>query len=53
MFTPYRTKNESLLDYAARLILLERDNLVDSAPRGILFRLEAISRELQQIEDRL
>ncbi len=53
MYTPYRRKDESLLDYAARLILIEHDNLVDSTPRGTLFRLERIAIELQQIEERL
>jgi len=53
MFTPYRRKGETLLDYAARLILQEHDDLVDSAPRGILARLEQIALELERIEDRL
>jgi hypothetical protein len=48
-----RRKGESLLYYCARLIVCEHDNLIDSAPRGLLARLEQIARELEQIEDRL
>ena len=48
-----KRKNESLLDYAARLILEEHDNLVDSAPRGILCRLLEIADELERIEAHL
>lgn len=46
-------KNEPLLYGAARLVLEEHDNLVDSVGGGLLRRLEAIARELEQIEDRL
>jgi hypothetical protein len=48
-----RERNESNLYFAARLVLDEHDNLVDSVGAGLLRRLEAIARELQQIEDRL
>jgi hypothetical protein len=48
-----REAGEPILYYAARLVLLEHDNLVDSTSPGILRRLEAIARELEQIEDRL
>jgi len=53
MYTPSRRKNESLLDYAARLVLVERDDLVDSTPPGILRRLEAIAKQLREVEDML
>jgi hypothetical protein len=49
----YIRKNESRLEAAARLILNEHDDLVDSAPRGLLNQLEEIALELQRIEDRL
>jgi hypothetical protein len=48
-----QTKREPRLYGAARLVLAERDALADSAPRGVLFRLEVIARELRAIEDRL
>lgn len=47
------SRNEPKLVAAARLILEERDNLSDSAPRGTLCRLEEIADELQRIEDHL
>jgi len=48
-----REKNEANLYFAARLILEEHDNLVNSTSPGLLRRLEAIALELEQIEDRL
>jgi hypothetical protein len=48
-----RERNEPELYFAARIILAEHDDLIDSAPRGLLFRLERIAIELRQIEDRL
>lgn len=50
---PKTSPRESLLEQAARLILEEHDNLVDSTPRGVLIRLSAIAAELQRIEDHL
>jgi len=44
---------EPKLYKAARLILEEHDDLVDSAPRGIMFRLEQIAKELARIEGSL
>jgi hypothetical protein len=46
-------KKEPLLYAAARMVLEEHDNLVDSVGSGLLYRLEEIARELEQIEDRL
>jgi hypothetical protein len=46
-------RKEPRLVKAARLILEEHDDLVDSAPRGTLWRLEQIALELERIEDRL
>jgi hypothetical protein len=46
-------KREPKLVAAARLILSERDNLADSAPRHKLFRLESLAGELRGIEDSL
>lgn len=48
-----RKKDEPILYYAARLIMAEHDDLVDSAPHGTLVRLEQIASELEGIEDRL
>lgn len=48
-----RRKNEPELYFAARIILAEHDDLIDSAPSGLLFRLADIASELQRIEDRL
>jgi hypothetical protein len=49
---PMKT-TETLLEAAARLITEEHDNLVDSAPRGLLIRLEEIAAELEAIENQL
>lgn len=49
----YIHKNESLLEAAARMILMEHDDLANSAPRSLLARLDAIALELRQIEERL
>lgn len=46
-------KHEPLLYAAARMVMEEHYNLVDSVGPGLLRRLEAIARELEQIEDRL
>jgi hypothetical protein len=48
-----RERGEPILYYAARLVLLEHDNLVDSTSPAILRRLDAIARELREIEDML
>ena len=48
-----RQKDEPILYYAARLVELEHDNLVDSTSPGILRRLDRIARELREIEDML
>ncbi len=47
------SRNEPKLMKAARLILEEHNDLIDSAPRGTLWRLEQIADELQRIEDHL
>jgi hypothetical protein len=46
-------KKEPLLYAAARMVLEEHDNLVDSIPFSLHCRLEAIALELIRIEDRL
>jgi hypothetical protein len=46
-------KGESRLDVAIRLVEEEIYDLSDSAPRGVLNRMERLSRELQDVEDSL
>ena len=44
-------KNEEMIDQAIRLLIGEHDNMIDSAPRSSLNRLEEITEELQRISD--
>lgn len=48
-----RDPNEPELYFAARIILAEHDDLINSVSSGLLNRLANIADELKRIEDRL
>ena len=57
MYSPRKSinfrKGESRIDVAIRLLEEEREDLIDSVPRGVRERMERLSRELQDLEDSL